>query len=1029
MSEGLLYICGDFNSRCGSLDDFIRGVDVVSDRQILDLTLNKYGELFIDLLINMNMCMLNGRSDPLRNGFTSVSTKGCSVVDYCAVSYDKLQTFDEFQVVTVTELVNQCNQLGHIVPSVLPDHSMLSWCIHFDTSIRSISQNAARSNSHVKFDVKSLPNDFMLENEVLNQVYNTIDKLETGYRTQTDIDSIYDDWCSIVSSHMYDKLPFKHVGYGVNNKRRKPGKPWWSDQLTVLWNDVCTAEKCWLKCSNGNRKYVLKSTFVHNRKLFDREVQRAKRLYWYTMQSDLLNECKVDSQQFWKSIGKIGVNTSSNSSIPMEVYNDDGTISTDFNVILNKWKHDFSSLFHTVTQNVNVDSYDDDDCLDNTNTSTCMYLNEPFSILEIIQSLKDVNKGKACGVDNIPVEVLNNDTSVAFMHTLFNICFSKGIMPSMWGKCIINPIPKSSSLDKRDPLSYRGISLAPSMYKLYCSILNNRLSKWSELNGHIADEQNGFRKKRSTIDHVLSLHNLIDSRKKLNKSTYCAFIDFKKAYDTINRNILWKRLNDIGVKGKMFYAVKSLYNSVMSCVRVNSVHTDWFDVKSGLRQGCILSPLLFDIFINDFTNYIKSLDIGVSVNGEKICVLLYADDIVLLAENVQDLQVLLNALNDWCILNDMNVNSTKSNIVHFRPKNQALCDAQFLFGDKQLLLVDRYKYLGVIFHENLDMNVTVNAVAQSASRALGLLIAKCKSIGGLPFDVFTKLYDTVVWPVIGYSAPLWGSKSYSCIDKVHNRAQCFFLGVGKFTPTDGVSGDLGWKPTFVRQWKCIASYWSRLSSMNDDRLNKRIAVWADGISSHRCKNWFFNVKHFLNDNNLLATQSLNYPLSNDFVKFIEQSVFSIYINNWSDRINRVNGKNGKGGNKLRFYNLFKQSYETESYCKMILPLNHRSAFSKFRCGVAPIRLETGRYEGLKVEERLCPFCNVVEDEIHVFLKCPVYNDLRSNLFDSAFRLDENFLNLTDVLKCIFLFSNDRIIRCCAKTCYLILNKRYLLLNT
>ena len=79
----------------------------------------------------------------------------------------------------------------------------------------------------------------------------------------------------------------------------------------------------------------------------------------------------------------------------MEVYNDDGTISTDFNVILNtcKWKHDFSSLFHTVTQNVNVDSYDDDDCLDNTNTSTFIYLNEPFSILEIIQSLKDVNKG------------------------------------------------------------------------------------------------------------------------------------------------------------------------------------------------------------------------------------------------------------------------------------------------------------------------------------------------------------------------------------------------------------------------------------------------------------------------------------------------------------------------------------------------------------------------------------------------------------------------------------------------------------
>ena len=146
------------------------------------------------------------------------------------------------------------------------------------------------------------------------------------------------------------------------------------------------------------------------------------------------------------------------------------------------------------------------------------------------------------------------------------------------------------------------------MYKLYCSILNSRLSSWSDENHKLVDEQNGFRKGKSTTDHISSLVNIIDTRKKLKKSTFCAFIDFKKAYDTINRPMLWKRLTDIGISGKMFQAVKSLYTSVKSCVRVNSYRTEWFDVNCGLRQGCVLSPLLFNLFIDDLAVFLKSLD-------------------------------------------------------------------------------------------------------------------------------------------------------------------------------------------------------------------------------------------------------------------------------------------------------------------------------------------------------------------------------------------------------------------------------------
>ena len=123
-------------------------------------------------------------------------------------------------------------------------------------------------------------------------------------------------------------------------------------------------------------------------------------------------------------------------------------------------------------------------------------------------------KGKASGIDQIPIEVLRNDNLGFYLHVLFNVYFDKGIIPSMWNKCIISPIPKSSTTDPRDPLLYRGIALASSMYKLYCSVLNTRISSWCEENYKITDEQNGIRKNRSTIDHVATLTDIIDTRKK-----------------------------------------------------------------------------------------------------------------------------------------------------------------------------------------------------------------------------------------------------------------------------------------------------------------------------------------------------------------------------------------------------------------------------------------------------------------------------------------------------------------------------------
>ena len=125
------------------------------------------------------------------------------------------------------------------------------------------------------------------------------------------------------------------------------------------------------------------------------------------------------------------------------------------------------------------------------------------------------------------------------LFSLFQTCFNYSIIPSIWYKSIIKPIPKSAKNDPRVPLNYRGISLMSTVYKLYSSILNSRLSYYLEVSDTLADEQNGFRKHRACIDHIYTVTTVIKGRIEEGKSTYACFIDFQKAFDWVNRDMLF----------------------------------------------------------------------------------------------------------------------------------------------------------------------------------------------------------------------------------------------------------------------------------------------------------------------------------------------------------------------------------------------------------------------------------------------------------------------------------------------------------
>ena len=294
----------------------------------------------------------------------------------------------------------------------------------------------------------------------------------------------------------------------------------------------------------------------------------------------------------------------------------------------------------------------------------------------------------------------------------FNVAFSSGIVPDDWTQGFISPIYNKG--DKANPDNYRGITILSYFGKLFTAILNNRLNNYLEEMNLLCEEQAGFRKKYGTTDHIFNLKCLIDLYLFRGKKIFCAFIDYKKAFDSVNRNYPWHKLLQHNIDGKMFKIIHNLYHHAKSCVRLGHMTSEFFHSNVGVRQGENLSPILFSLFLNDLTAFISHAYNGLDNVSEmvnlllgndeievffKLYILLYADDTVILAESKEELQSALNALYLYCQTWNLEVNPSKTKITIF-------CNRRFdhhfsfTYNNQVLDIVDNFVYLGTLFSSN-----------------------------------------------------------------------------------------------------------------------------------------------------------------------------------------------------------------------------------------------------------------------------------------------------------------------------------------
>ncbi len=382
---------------------------------------------------------------------------------------------------------------------------------------------------------------------------------------------------------------------------------------------------------------------------------------------------------------------------------------------------------------------------------------------------------KAPGYDGIVSEFLKNRVCIDVLTELFNKCHSLSLLPSNWLREVISPIPKNLSSDLRVPLNYRGISLLPVINKMYTALIGNRVRGFLEEYELLVNEPNGFRPIRSCLEHIFVLHDLLKICKEKGLETFCTFIDFQKAFDCVNHDFLLYKLSQIGIIGRTYRSVKAMYKHPQSCVNIGGKLTHWFQVGSGVRQGDSLSPTLFAIFINDLAIEVNEAGLGVTFDEtQQLSLLLYADDVVLVAPSHQNMQKMLNIITGWCRRWAMSVNPMKTQVVHVRNHQRTRCDTDLLLCLTEVSFVSNYKYLGCWINEFMINDKTVEALTLAAGRSFEMIVNIFKSMDDMGYETYDTLRHSYVLPVANYAAGCGVSKIIQHPRSIKTRFQGFF---------------------------------------------------------------------------------------------------------------------------------------------------------------------------------------------------------------------------------------------------------------
>jgi Reverse transcriptase (RNA-dependent DNA polymerase) len=518
------------------------------------------------------------------------------------------------------------------------------------------------------------------------------------------------------------------------------------------------------------------------------------------------------------------------------------------------------------------------------------------------------------------------------------------------------PIHKGGS--KKEVSNYRTIMIASIFAKVLGGLLEARLSSWVEAHMKRAPSQAGFRPGFSTLDHILCLRVLQEQAKRLKLPLFCLFVDFSKAFDRVCRPKLWERLVSLGVPLDMRIAIAQLYQKVL--IRFSSSSVEEVPSTLGVIQGCPLSPTLFGVFIDQLHDLLEEMGgAGSQLGTLAILLLIFADDVVLLAHTQSDLQQHLLALEKFCKQSGMQVNMKKTKCLMLGTKQEL----SLYFAGERVETVTSYKYLGVEFSQNMSWATCVKHRLAHGYKAFYNMVQKCKRASLSTWKLKKQLFNTLVRPVVLYGVQVWGpSTSQSSWSKVEAIQKLFLemeLGVKTQTPYTLLLAESGLLPLEVEALYLTLQYVMRVEALKDSRLPKQ------AFHSSRALGWYADVCRWaqawdLSEHEWHTQPKTLWPLLHG--KAIRKL--------WSDPSPRLQYF-------MRDVNPM-VLYEEQEYLRAPISMRLRQVIARYRLSSHHLEVEEGRWKGVKRQDRVCTLCDSgsIENEYHVFIACRWYREIR-----------------------------------------------------